>query len=98
MTSERVPVAPNQARIRAKVLRVEQSPDFSDKWLFELQIIESQAVYGGNFARVGQNAKGFTITPTCTLSGGEIITAQAQFLGDMRGGRFQLVDIRIENQ
>jgi hypothetical protein len=90
-----VMAAPNRCEIKAKVLRVEQSPKFPDKWHFEMEILETRDLRGPNFARVGQTAKGFTFESTSGISPGNVITAEAEFLGDERGGQFQLTQINV---
>lgn len=88
-----VTAAPNQSEIRAKVLQVEQSPAFSDKWYLDLEILASKSISGPDFAREGQQARGFTFESVSEISAGSIITAQAEYLGDARGGQFQLTEI-----
>jgi hypothetical protein len=90
-----VMAAPNQSEIKAKVLATEQSPDFQDKLLLELEILNSKSLNGPNFARVGEKVKGFTFESKSKFSEGAIITAQAEFLGDERGGRFQLTQVGL---
>jgi len=92
-----VMAAPNRCEIKAKVLRMEQSTKFPDKWYFELEILETRDLSGPNFARVGQRARGFTFESTSNNSRDSIITAQAEFLGDERGGQFQLTQIDVIN-
>lgn len=90
-----VMAAPNQSEIRAKVLAIEQSPDFKDKLLMELKILDSKSLSGPNFAHIGENVKGFTFELKPKLLEGRIIAAQAEFLGDERGGKFQLTQIKL---
>ncbi len=93
-----MPAAPNQCEIKAKVLQVDQSSDFPDKWYIEMEILESTSVTGPNFARVGEKTKGFTFKETSPVSPGDVIKAQAEFLGDERGGQFQLSEVAITRQ
>jgi hypothetical protein len=90
-----VPAAPNQCQIKARVLQVEQSTEFADKWYLDLEILESTSVSGPNFARVGQRARGFTFDLAPEVSPGSVITALAEFLGDERGGQFQLSQVNV---
>ena len=90
-----VMAAPNQCQIKARVLNVEQSAEFADKWYLQLEILESKDVSGPNFARVGQRTKGFTFDLRSEVAPGSIITARAEFLGDERGGQFQLTQITV---
>jgi hypothetical protein len=93
-----VPAAPNRSEIKARVLRVEQSSTFPDKWYVDLEILESKSLSGPNFARVGEKAKGFTFGSTFDVSPGSVITAEAEFVGDARGGQFQLSRINVVEQ
>jgi hypothetical protein len=93
-----VMAAPNRSEIKAKVLQKEQSQAFRDKWYLELQILESKDLHGPNFARAGERVKGFTFGDREDIPQGSIITAQAEFLGDARGGQFQLSDVAIVEQ
>jgi hypothetical protein len=87
--------APNQSEIKARVLAIEQSPDFKDKLLLELEILDSKSLSGPNFAHIGEKVKGFTFELKPKLQEGRIITARAEFLGDERGGKFQLTQIKL---
>jgi hypothetical protein len=78
-------------------VRSEQSPAFADKWLLDLEIVDSKTLRGGNFARSGQKVKAFAVEPPEGLSEGCTITAQAEFLGNPRGGQFRLTDIQVES-
>ena len=95
MTPAGVPAAPNQSRIKAKVLSVAQSPSFADKWQFDLEILEAEARQGGAFVQAGQRIQGFTIAQTCAVAAGDTITATAEFLGDPRGGQLRLTDVSV---
>ncbi|MDQ1276495.1 MAG: hypothetical protein QG610_2073 [Euryarchaeota archaeon] len=90
-----VMAAPNQSEIKAKVLGKKQSPDFEDKFLLELEILDSKSLSGPNFAHIGENVKGFTFESKPELLAGKIITARAEFFGDERGGKFRLTQIRL---
>lgn len=90
-----VMAAPNRSEIKAQVLRVERSPTFPDKWQLGLRILESKSLSGPNFARVGEEAEGFTFGNTLDVSPGSTITAQAEFIGGAHGGQFQLSEIGI---
>lgn len=92
-----VMAAPNRSEVKAKVLQVERSSKFPDKWYLDLEILESKGLSGPNFARVGERVKGFTFGATCDVSPGSIIAVQAEFLGDARGGQFQLSQVDIVN-
>lgn len=92
-----VMAAPNRCEIKARVLQVRQSARFPDKWHFELEFLESRQVSGPNFARVGEQAQGFSFGSFAGLSPGAIITAEAEFLGDERGGQFQLYEVEVTN-
>jgi len=87
--------APNRSRIKAKVLHVEQSSTYPDKWLLELEVIKSQDVSGPNSARVGKYVEGFSFGPAWDAPPQAIIEAEAEYIGGTQGGQFQLTDVRI---
>lgn len=82
--------APNQCEILARVLHIEPSPTFPDKSYLELEILESKNVAGPNFARAGDRVTAFTFQIDAGISEGKVISALAEYLGDVRGGQFQL--------
>lgn len=90
-----VMAAPNESEITAKVLRIEQSTEFPDKWFLELEILAIQNITGGTFAQVGDRVKAFTIASRPNFSANNMITAKAEFLGDAQGGSFRLTNIQI---
>jgi hypothetical protein len=55
-----VMAAPNGSRMKVKILAARQADSFPDKWLLELEIIDSQPVRGGVFATPGETREGFT--------------------------------------
>jgi hypothetical protein len=93
-----VPAAPNQSRIRAVVQSVEQSPQFSDKWMLEIEIVEATSVQGGQFARGGETVTAFAFGQEPPVAVGDEITAVAEYVGDERGGQFRLQEIEIVDQ
>lgn len=95
LESRGVTAAPNRSEITARVLQLDQSPAFADKWLLRLRIRSSRALEGPNFARVDAVVDGFTVEPVGDLTAGKEIKAQAEYLGDARGGTFQLRDIEV---
>lgn len=88
-------VSPNQSRICARVLKIQQSPQFSDKWNLEIEILMIQPIQGGTFAEVGQKVQAFTITDSLLFQTNEIICAEAEYLGDFQSGSFQLTHIQV---
>lgn len=90
--------APNRSRIKARVLGVEQSRDYPDKWHLKLEVLESSNVRGPNFARVGQQVEGFTFGPTWEAPPQAVIEAEVEYIGDGRGGQFQLSDVRVSGE
>jgi hypothetical protein len=87
--------APNQARIKARVLDVEQSTSFPDKWHCRLEVLESNSVSGPNFARVGEQVEGFTFGPTWDVPPQAVVEADVEYIGDARGGQFKLSNVRV---
>ncbi len=49
---EGVMAAPNRCSIKAKVLEFKRSPQYKDKWHLSLEILESTAIEGPNFAHL----------------------------------------------
>jgi hypothetical protein len=90
-----VMAAPNRAKIKARVLRVEQSPQYSDKWHLELEILASQNVSGPNFARIGEKVQGFAFGPAWEAPPPAIIEAEVEYIGGPQGGQFQLTNVLI---
>lgn len=86
---------PNRSRIKARVQHVEQSPTYPDKWHLALEILESHDVSGPNYARVGNNVEGFSFGPAWNAPPQAIIAAEAEYIGGVQGGQFQLTDVRI---
>jgi hypothetical protein len=89
-----VMAAPNRCRIQAKVLSLEQSAQFPDKWHLKLTILQAEALKGPLFAHVGSQVQAFAFfanAPSFTVN--DIITAEAEYLGDAQRGRFQLDSI-----
>ncbi|HKS27466.1 MAG TPA: hypothetical protein VJS44_06580 [Pyrinomonadaceae bacterium] len=95
MRPEGMLAAPNRARIKARVLGVEQSATFPDKWQLRLEVLESSDVSGPNFARVGQQVEGFTFGPSWDAPPQAVIEAEVEYIGDARGGQFQLSNVRV---
>ena len=89
-----VTAAPNQSEIKARILSMERSPHFADKWLLRLEIIAVKAISGGLFAREGQNIQAFTVQLPPDLAINQLITAEAEFLGDAAGGQLQLHNLK----
>lgn len=93
-----VPAAPNQSEIRALVREVEQSPQFADKWMLRIEILETTPIRGPQFARVGATVTAFAFGPTAPAQVGDEIVALAEYIGDPRGGQFRLEEIRVVDQ
>ena len=88
-----VMAAPNRSRIKAKVLQTEPSARFADKWHLELEILESEDLEGPNFARVGETAQGVAFEQGGAIAAGDVISAEAEFVGGPRGGQFRLFEV-----
>lgn len=93
--SHGIMAAPNQCEIEARVLGLEQSPQFSDKWLFEVEILASQKLHGPNFAQVGNRYKAFTFESIAQIEVGSKIKSKAEYIGDAHTGQFQLTEIEL---
>lgn len=95
MMTTGIMAAPNRSRITAKVLSVDRSPDWSDKWLLEIEIISSEPVEGPNFSTRGQRGFAFAIgdhsaiRPLCTIQ------ADAEYIGDAHGGQWHLENLSV---
>lgn len=90
-----VPAAPNRSDITARVLSLTQSPTFADKWQLELEVINSETRFGGDFAQAGKTISAFTFEEVTDLKEGSVLKAQAEFVGDARGGQFQITRLRV---
>ncbi len=88
-----VMAAPNSARMKAKILGARQSANFPDKWLLELEIIESQSTRGGAFATPGETREGFTFRSAWDLPLPAIVEAEAEYIGGPQGGLFHLTNL-----
>ncbi|GAB4365161.1 MAG: hypothetical protein Kow00121_01500 [Elainellaceae cyanobacterium] len=89
-------VAPNQNRILGKVLRIERSPQFTDRWNLKIEILSIQPIHGGIFAEAGQIVDAFTITEQLLFKKDNVISADAEYVGNPNGGWFQLTRITVE--
>jgi hypothetical protein len=85
-----VPVAPNRCEITARILSKQQDGNFPDKWLYDIEIIETRDKEGPNFARAGQAAKAFSFEAPDQVSIGSSIAAEAEYIGGSRSGQFLL--------
>ena len=93
-----VMAAPNSSRIKARILRVEQSMQYADKWQLEFEILESQNLSGPNFTRFGEKMEGFTFMPSWDLPLPVIVEAEAEYIGGPQKGLFQLTRLRLSNK
>lgn len=85
----------NRCEVKARVLDIIQDSNFKDKWNIEFEILEMKSLSGPTFANVGDRVKGFAFEPTpnftpYSLTSGSLITLEAEFIGDERGGKFRL--------
>ncbi len=88
-----VPAMPNRSVISARVTEVSQSQQLEGKWRLTLEVLESKPLAGPNFTREGQTFKAFTVACQANLEPGEVIKAQAEFVGDEAGGALRLTHI-----
>jgi hypothetical protein len=77
---------------------LEQDEQFSDKWNLDLDIMESTSITGPNFASPGERIKGFAFESTPNFSPqllepGNVIVAQAEYVGDESGGAYRIKQI-----
>lgn len=86
--------APNKARITARILRAEQSAQYPDKWILELEILVSEGLSGPNFAKAGEKVDGFTFCPSWDLPLPATVEAEVEYLGGARKGLFHLTDVQ----
>lgn len=89
-----VMAAPNHARIKARILGLEQSTQYPDKWILQFEILESTALTGPNFAHVGETVEGFTFMNSATLKPQDIVEGEAEYIGGAQGGQFQLTNLK----
>ncbi len=92
VTSDRptVPAAPNRCSIRAEVVNIRPDIHFPDKWILDIMVLESRHISGPNFAHPGDRSEAFAFGEMPVASAGDVITAEAEFVGDERGGKFRL--------
>lgn len=89
-------VAPNQSQVQARVLAVEQSPQFRDRWNLTVEILQVEPVRGGTFIETGQIIKAFTISESVLCHPDDVIAANAEYLGGPSGGWLQLMQISLK--
>ena len=92
MTSADRPVtaAPNRSRLTARVLSVEPSPRFADTWLLRIHVQDVRALAGGTFAARGQDRDAVAFGPGPVAEAGDVIQADAEYVGGPAGGLFRL--------
>jgi hypothetical protein len=87
-----VPAAPNRCAIEARVLDVRRSERFPQRWDLEIEILSSRPLEGPNFAHPGRRSAAIAFGDL-PAGAGEAIAAEAEFVGDQRGGVFQLSEV-----
>ena len=90
-----VMAAPNRCRLTAKILQVQPSAKYPDKRELEIEILASEPLEGPNFARVGQKSHAFTFEASDALKVGNVVTAQAEFIGGRGQGVFQITQLAL---
>ena len=85
--------APNRCRITAKIMQIRPSAKYPDKKELEIEILGSEPLEGPNFAQVGQMSNAFTFDDSDALMVGNVVTAQAEFIGARGQGVFQLTQV-----
>jgi hypothetical protein len=78
-----VPVPPNRCEIKAQVLSKGQDPNFSDKHVYAIKILESRAKEGPNHARPGDILRAFSFESADAIAVGDSISAEAEFIGGL---------------
>jgi hypothetical protein len=91
--SSGVMAAPNNSRIKARILRMAQSEQYADKWQLEFEILESRNVTGANFARVGEKVEGFTFSTAWDIPLLAVVEADAEYVGGSQNGLFHLTNL-----
>jgi len=90
-----VMAAPNRCHITAKVIQIRPSANYPDKRELEIEILASEPLEGPNFAMVGQKSAAFTFEYSDALMVGNVVTAQAEFIGGRGQGVFQLTQLAL---
>ena len=90
-----VMAAPNRCRITAKIMQMRSSARYPDKRELEIEILASEPLKGPNFAKVGQKSRAFTFEDSDALMAGNVVTAQAEFIGGRGQGVFQLTQLAL---
>jgi hypothetical protein len=97
-----VSAAPNRSLIEARILALNRSRDFPDKWILKMNVLKSTALSGSWVIGERENIEGFVFESTPdfnpqTMAVGSEITAEVEFLGDPRGGVFQIHRIKTRS-
>jgi hypothetical protein len=90
-----VMAAPNRCHITAKIMQIRPSAKYPDKRELEIEILASEPLEGPNFAKVGQKCHAFTFEASDALKVGDVVTAQAEFIGGRGQGVFQLTRLAL---
>lgn len=90
-----VMAAPNRCHITAKIMQIRPSAKYPDKRELEIEILASEPLEGPNFAKVGQKSHAFTFEDSDALMVGNVVTAQAEFIGARGQGVFQLTQLAL---
>lgn len=90
-----VSAAPNRCQLTARVLSVQPSPNFPDKLMLRLRILDAEPIEGPLFARPETEAEAFYIGELAGLAPGRRVWAEAEFVGDPHHRMYQLHEVRM---
>jgi hypothetical protein len=90
-----VMAAPNRCHITAKIMQIQPSAKYPDKWELEIEILTSESLEGPNFATAGQKSRAFTFDTSVALKVGNVVAGQAEFIGSRGQGVFQLTQLAL---
>lgn len=85
-----ISAAPNRSKITARVKSVERAPSSPGKWYLIVDILDVTPIEGGQFARVGSEARVFTFGDQAPVGPGEVLSGEVEYLGGALAGEFQL--------
>jgi hypothetical protein len=93
MTPPNIVAAPNRSHIVAKVLRVQRSPVWRDRWQLELELSASRPLEGPHIPLVGRTLEANLVTPLDPPPVGATIEATAEYVGGADRGVLNLTDV-----
>src|SRR5262245_56272497 len=85
--------SPNENLVTARVIKIERSAQWPNKWLLLVEVVDSKNVHGAQFVKAGQQVEAFAFGAEAPARISEVIRASAEYIGDARSGQLKLFDI-----